>query len=297
MLAENILDRIGFTPEYKEQYFHYSGILGNILEPYVAEYMQNETSSLWECFQKAYRITDVHPYTVDLMFILACTGYMEEKCKEKGISNEIFENSMRDILYKLEECLQVKKIFGVFVGTWYDTFFRDNLMALGRFQYRLRKFPLSEGQTLQICGKTFTAEDNIVDFHIPSSGPMTRELCMDSFKRAYDMFPEYRVNGVLPMYCGSWLLYPDFEEVFSVSPNVMAFRNDFTIFDVSTQDTFTDSWRVFGTDETDIEKLPERTSMQRNFKAYMKNHTSFGNGYGILLFDGEKVVKENVHKM
>ena len=293
MLAENILDRIGFTPEYKEQYFHYSGILGNILEPYVTEYMAGETP-IWESFQKVYRITDVHPYTADLMFILACTGCMEEKYKKNGISNEIFENSMRDIVYKLEECLQLKKIFGVFVGSWYDAFFKDNLMALGRFQYRLRNLPLSEGKTLHICGKTYTAEDKIVDFHIPSSGPMSPEMCIDSFRRAYEMFPEHRVNGVLPMFCGSWLLYPEFEEAFSASPNIMAFRDYFTIFGIYPQETFADSWRVFGTEESDIEQLPERTSLQRNFKKLLRTCTTFGNGHGILLFDGEKVIKEDI---
>ena len=296
MLAENILDRIGLSAEYKEQYFHYSGILGNILEPYAAEYMQS-TLPIWDYFQKIHAITDVHPYTVDFMFVLACTGYLEEKWKSMGISNEIFENSMKDILYKLEECIQIKKIFGLFVGSWYGAFFHDNLMALGRFQYRMRHLPLQEGESLNICGKTYTAEDKIVDFHIPSSGPMTREACMDSFRRAYDMFSEQRIGGVLPMFCGSWLLYPDYEEVFSASPNILAFRNDFTIFDVHSQEHFSDSWRVFGTDETDIEKLPERTSMQRNFKTYMKHHTCFGSGCGIVLFDGEKVIKDNIYKI
>ena len=111
---------------------------------------------------------------------------------------------------------------------------------------------------------------------------------------AYALFPKRVKNGILPVFCGSWLLYPDYAEVFGANSNIIKFAKDFHIFFVQIQETFRDGWRVFNTlcyDNPDL--LIQSTSMQKNFVRYIKENRPFGSGTGILLFDGEKVITQN----
>ncbi|MBR5459918.1 MAG: hypothetical protein IKV53_03550, partial [Clostridia bacterium] len=44
-------------------------------------------------------------------------------------------------------------------------------------------------------------------------------------------------------------------------------------------------------EDTPLEDLPLNTSMQRNFHEYLKTHEyAYGVGWGLILFDGEKLL-------
>lgn len=59
------------------------------------------------------------------------------------------------------------------------------------------------------------------------------------------------------------------------------------------KDKFEDAWRIFYTfDTSDVDALPEETTLQKNFKECLKTDSKYGSGYGIFLFDGEKIIKE-----
>jgi hypothetical protein len=53
-------------------------------------------------------------------------------------------------------------------------------------------------------------------------------------------------------------------------------------------------WRIFGRrDSYDPENLPRNTDLQRRMADYLAaNDNVTGSGYGVFVFDGEKVVKE-----
>ena len=56
--------------------------------------------------------------------------------------------------------------------------------------------------------------------------------------------------------------------------------------------SFEDSWRVFGCDEyKDTKALPDKTTMQRAFIKHIEENKKFGYAFGILFFDGERVIK------
>ncbi len=290
MLANGFPEKIDFTEEECAKYHAFDDKVHEEIEVWAKSYMQEEIA-MWQALEQIHKLPEIQEYTLDLLFVLACTGYLEERYQKNGVAEEIFIDTMRDIKHKLDECMTTKGVFGIFVVGWYDLFFRGDLMALGRLQYRTMQY---NDVPVTVLGKDFTAEDRVVDCHIPSSGPLTRDLLLDSYKRAYAMYPEYRINGVLPIRCHSWLLYPPYEKVFATSKNITGFRNDFSLFSQEQHERFEDSWRVFGADSDDIEMLPETTSLQKTFKEYIKEGGTFGAGVGFILFDGEKVIHQDL---
>ncbi len=289
MIAENLLEKIGFDEREIKTLNEYRKIIGNKTEPFSKAYTSGEISlNKALCEVSAFKSDELNVYTAHLIFLLDCTGYLLEKYRREKVSDEIFYHTMKDIKYKLDECLKVKGVFGNFVADWYEGFFHGGRVALGRLQYE----PLVHSKDVLKIGD-FSAKDGDfkVQCHIPSSGPLGSELCKESFKLAYDYFKDKLKDGILPVFCESWLLYPPYEKPFSSSKNILDFRRNFYVYETVNQDKFGDSWRVFDTDyDGNLKSLPDKTRMQKGFIDYISEEGSFGIGKGVLLFDGEKVL-------
>ena len=114
---------------------------------------------------------------------------------------------------------------------------------------------------------------------------------MDAFRQAWQEFPAYRKDGVLPILCDSWLLYPPYAQVFPTQSNVGKFRTLWTLYQQKEQEGFPDCWRVFSMDlPQDLTRLPQSTRMQKAFAGYLSTGGSCGGGAGIVLFDGQKIL-------
>ena len=124
--------------------------------------------------------------------------------------------------------------------------------------------------------------------HIPPKFKMSKETVTKALKQSYEY---YGLNGVVAYQCHSWLLYPDFETVFVAGGNIMDFRSCFDILHASNNPTFEDCWRVFKVGEIhDLDSLPTDTRLQRNIIEHMKKGGKTGEGFGVLVFDGEKIL-------
>ena len=296
MLVKNLMNEIGFTKDEQNKYYEYKNLIGTRMDSYAEDFMRGKIS-FNEALDNVHKFQScgLHQYTIDLLFVLECTSFLLEKYESNGISKKIFIDAMKDIKYKLEECIRVKNIFGIFVVEWYENFLYLKRIALGRLQYDISIY---NGDAITINHYTIHEGDFVLWCHIPSSGPLNPELCMESFKMAYDFFADKLNNGILPIMCCSWLLYPQYREVFGEKSNVASFTSNFEIVDVQHNEKFDDMWRVFGVecDSIDINDLPSNTTMQRNFIQYMKKGYSFGEATGFILFDGENVLTKNNKK-
>lgn len=290
MLAENLFENSGFCTKYSDEYYKYKEILGDFLDSYVEEYTSRKIT-MRETLDKlnAVSIPDVHTYTLHLMFILECTSYLLDKYRAEGIDDKHFYDSMRDIPCKIEECMNIHGIFGTFVAEWYGGFIHNGRMGFGRLQFDRRIY---EGEPLILQGYTVEPGEFILGCHIPSMGPLHHKLCMDSYKQAYEFYRDRLRAGVLPIFCESWLLYPGYVPLFGEKSNTLEFIRDFQIYKTENAEVFKDCWRVFGTDyKGDVSPLPDNTGLQKRFRAYIKDGGAFGYGFGVILFDGEKVIK------
>lgn len=234
----------------------------------------------------------VEPYTLDLVFIVVCAELLHKRYKRAGLSDELFWAGCDDFRCKLLECMACKSVAGTFVASWNDGFFQMNRFALGRFQFEYGTFDNEDFKTSS--GYTVKKGDKCINFHIPSSGiPLTDEVRLDSYKKAYKFFKNQRTKeGYLILRCGSWLLFPKHDEFLPKESNILKFAHDFEIFDWREKDDFGDAWRVFNQyAELPVEQYPEDTKLRRAFKKWLLDGNKTGYGSGVIVFDGEKIVR------
>lgn len=231
------------------------------------------------------------PYTVWLLFLIGAARPAKELYRDRGISEEVFWATFEDMKYKALECKAVHGVWGTFVAFWYPIFFSCDIVKLGRLEYETTVY--DEDQPYEKDGIVLKKGDPILSIHIPSSGePFDEAARLASYRLAYDFFREERKGGPLVCQCGSWLLYPPYREILSPASNIVSFQGDFDIAFSQEEEKFHDAWRVFGADyEKPAAELPEKTSMQRAFKRWLLEGKKTGEGFGVLVFDGERIVK------
>ncbi|MBR6649881.1 MAG: hypothetical protein IKL36_00550, partial [Clostridia bacterium] len=140
--------------------------------------------------------------------------------------------------------------------------------------------------------------DPVLDVHIPSSGRMPYEEVLASYKMAYEFFPEYRINGLLPICAGSWLLHKSVFDSVKKGTNVDKFINDYDIITAWDTPEFPDCWRIFDMEYTgNPDDLPSDGSLRRGIVDHLKNGGIMGEAFGIVIFDGEKVVNDGGYNL
>lgn len=228
-------------------------------------------------------------YTLHFIFLINCTDILLEKFKNQGIDEEIFWDTIKDFRYKLMECHEVKGIWGTFVAEWMSGYMNMTRFALGRFQY---EEVIYTGDTYKKNGIELNQGDKVYSFHIPSSGkPFDKPTRIASYQRAYEFFGFKEKGERIILVCNSWLLHKNLINILPQSSRVLDFAHDFDI--VSSKDTerFEDAWRVFGKHyEKPLEQLPRDTSLRKVIAEYLLAGGKLGNGYGIIVFDGNKII-------
>jgi len=194
--------------------------------------------------------------------------------------------------YKAIGCKAVKGVWGIFVAEWYRIFFTCDIIKLGRLEFENNHYyydtPYSFGDI-----RLFNSEDIAVkSIHIPGAPePFDKEARLDSYRKAYEFFKDELKGKPLVCICHSWLLFPEYKSILSPKSNIVSFMGDFDVFASHEQEKFEDGWRVFA-DKSELppKKLPENTSLQKAFKKHLINDGKVGCGYGVLIFDGEKII-------
>lgn len=235
--------------------------------------------------QNAGNNVGVHPYTSGLLIFMCLSKHLKKLYLEKGISEEIYHNSMLDLRYKLEECKLVKNIIGSFVAWWFPGFFDMTRFALGRLQFELSTY---NGEDYEKNGKKVTKGDIVIGVHIPrSETPITKEATDDAYAQAAKFFADQIPNKQIVFVCHSWLLYKATLEVFPKHANTYRFIHEFDVT-WETHDKegeYNDAWRLFDMDYTGkVEDYPENSSMRRAYKQYLLDGGKTGEGFGIIMY-------------
>lgn len=224
-------------------------------------------------------------YTVYLVFLMECVIRSKERYEAKGISDEVFWDTMTDISYKVVECKKIHGVYGVDTFAWFHGLFAPYTFKLGRLEYAIGELIYDSYKDYAVKG------DTVYNMHIPSAGALTYELLMDSLKRAYDFF---KPGKYLIVHCGSWLIYPPFyREVFLEGSNMKMFYEQFDILDESQTGKYgVYRWVFSKTENTPDSELPQDTRLQRNMLKFFSEGKSAGVGKGIIVFDGEKIINK-----
>lgn len=293
-----LLERLPVSAEAKT-YFRTVG--DRVFDGYDSEFQEAVITYAEENFEpnkttelaKALTAKSGIPLNAVIFMIVACSAEgMEREYARRGYDPRMFADFLKDLACKVGECHRWHGEWGYMKLTyWYPLFFRFELFAIGRFQYQLYQRP-DEDRPITVGGHTVQPEDMVYFIHIPGIGPLTEDVRLDSYRRAYDFFKDDFGDKPCVFYCTSWLLYERNREFMSPTSNIVAFMNDFKIvksFEVPVQKY----WWVFDQPyEGDASVLPRDTSLRRNLADWLAGGGIPGGGDGYFVFDGEHIVND-----
>lgn len=236
--------------------------------------------------------TKVNEYALWLLLVVAASKEAMQEFIKKGANEQIFWDTFTDLRYKLLECKNTKGVWGTFVAHWYRKLLRANVIKLGRLEFETRTFVFEEPY---IFGDiTLEGEVDVKSVHIPSAPEkFDFDARLDSYKKAYKFFMGSEKGKPMVFICHSWLLFTPYKEILSPKSNIVDFMGDFDIIKIEETQRFGDAWRIFGADaEKEPQNLPEKTSLQRAFKEYLVQGNNVGQGIGVIIFDGEKILNK-----
>jgi hypothetical protein len=227
-------------------------------------------------------------YTFHFLLLVNASYILRKQYDKAGIKEEVFWDTMHDLKYKLAECVENHHVYGTFVGWWYKKIFSGDIFMLGRLQYERNTYPMRE--TYKRAGIRVDWGDPVLSIHIPSCGPLTEPQRMDSYRRAYNFFSHD--GQPIVCICDSWLLHKGHEEFLPEQSNIRSFMRDFDIIESRDHEKPQGSWRIFGSAAVnDPATWPEDTGLQKAYKQHILSVGSTGSGFGILIFDGEKIIR------
>ena len=247
-----------------------------VFQQYIADYRSGtlDYALANEAIGAAAPAAQVHPYTALLVFYILLCEHLQTLYTAKKIAPEIFDNTVSDLRYKAQECFAVHGVWGTFVAFWNDGFFDCKRFGLGRLQYEISPLPC-EGR---IGEKIYPVGTEAINIHIPSSGPLRKADCEASFAQAKSFFKK---SPALFM-CDSWLLYPAHRSFLPPHSSILMLMDFFEIIAVRDYAEFRDAWRIFGKPAVaPYTDLPENTSLQRAFAAWLRAGNPVGGAIGI----------------
>lgn len=182
---------------------------------------------------------------------------------KKGIPTDIFINTMKFCTRFLHEHYKVHGRYR-FVWAWWfsrQLFLRE--FRIGALEY-------------EFC------EGNCVHLHIPSDADFSMTSVLESLSQFQDFcnqyFPEWKTER---MECASWLLSPALKNVLTDNSHILAFQKLFDVIETDYESMAVLDW-VFPGFDTVSDKLPEKTSLQKNMKKYLLAGEKIGWSKGIL---------------
>lgn len=249
------------------------------------------TKEALECVKTLTDAAELEEYTFAMLFMMRASERLRERYRNASIPEELFWHTMEDFRYKIAECHEMTGQWGNRSGAWQNRYFIMSTIAIGRFLFEKKEFKY---ERYEKAGLTIHQGDLVYSLHIPSSGmPFDRQARLDSYKRAYEYYQCKQQGKPLLVVCHSWLLYPGQTEFLPQNSNILDFMKDFDIIDSEERDEFQDSWRVFGrASALPPQQWPRDTSLRRAYAERVCNGGKTGLGYGVLFFDGERIINQ-----
>lgn len=263
---------------------------GEIYDGYIEMYSKdalNDYKKAYDAMVHAAKLSGVHEYSVALLLLIGLSKHLRKRYEKRGVSYQIYYDSMCDLKWKLLECHRMHDVWGTFAFDWEAGFYRFELFALGRLQFEVTKYSgdYSKGEYAIHDG------DSVINMHIPSCGPLLHEDCLASYRKAAEFFADRFMDKPIPFVCYSWLLFPQNREILPKNANIITFMNDFDIVSSSIDEPGSDLWRIFYNEyRKRPQDLPRDTSLQRGYADWLMQGNKTGMGIGIFFHDGEDIL-------
>ena len=256
-LQEELIDSVvNFINENKCEYMNYAK---GMTDFNIAEKMFIE-------FSEKYNGNKLNTHIL-AVYMLSCL-YSYEKYQELGISDDIFNDTMKCFTRFVSEC--TKKTGECYFDRGFWTYRQTALQIfrIGELEYEL-------------------VEDNgtkLISIHIPSDAILTKELIEESvYKCRKFMEKHYPDYTGCEYVCGTWLLSPNLRNYLNEGSRILQFQSFFKIKNFNQESKDFIDWLFMKDKDYDITMLPENTSLQRNVKKALLEGNKIGSAYGTLI--------------
>ena len=190
----------------------------------------------------------------------------------RDVEEEIWIDTMKSYSRFVREHFSSCGRYGFDRGFW-TTRQRDaKLFRLGELEYEL---------ILREDG------DTVIGLHIPSDACLDPINLNNSLAKARHFLKEhFQEWATAPVQCESWLLSPVLKDLLPPTARILLFQAAFDLTETDPESDEVLQW-VFGLTEATkgsvrLENLPEKTTLQRNLKAYMIKGGRVGTAAGVL---------------
>ena len=201
-----------------------------------------------------------------LCCMLRCAMRAKAEYDRRGIPEEIYADTMAAFSRFVREHKESYGCYGFNRGSWTPRQVSSRLFRIGQLEYEL----------------TALDGESIVSLHIPTDVDLRPDILRPDLRAGlevlYRLFPEYAGRKV---YCHSWLLSPQLNELLPETSNILRFQELFDIAPEGIPGNDVLLW-VFKNPRLPKEDYPENTSLQRKLKQFFLNGGQFLEGAGYL---------------
>lgn len=221
----------------------------------------------------------IHKYTIEMLYLLCLMPDLKAHYQRENIPLQYYDSFAYNLKAYTESCKRTYGVWGTDIAWWLMDFFKLKLFSIGRLQFRRRKFRKDIGG--------YTKGDYYLDIHVPGGAPLTSELCAASYAEAADFFRQrYHMTDIV-FGCHSWLISPDLVSILPVKSNILTFSRGYTILETHTDPTSSAVRFIFDVPAlpSDLDTLPEATSLQKAIKQHLKAGKTINTAFGIMDYE------------
>lgn len=148
----------------------------------------------------------------------------------------------------------------------------------GRIDQHPITLPLEEWKQPFING------DQMITIHIPAGAPLDFDACRDSLRQAIAFYPRFFPDFQFKaLQCGSWLFDPQLADYLPAQSNLIRFQTLFHRYPMVNGSSWQIRERVFGDPELPLDKVPQKTSLQKIVKKHLQEGRQWRSGCVITL--------------
>ena len=264
------------------------------VEYYIKKHERKISCYLKSCYKNRWEIHLKKDDFTKLCLVYAFLPVVKDRYTKKGISDEIFFDTMNDIKIWINDCRDNLHSVGLNELNWIMHHMNMNIFKIGRLQYQKMFYYMPNSYKKN--GVEIKFGDKIWNVHICRGEKLDFDACEKSFQMAQEFikeyFPEYPDNKFM---CHSWLLYPTNKEFMPEGSNILKFPELWDV--VSHREDPASAYRwLFSVRYKNkemlknkkktgsygcTEKLPQNTVMQQKGVEYILNGGTLGDGFGV----------------
>ena len=212
-----------------------------------------------------------------LSYLYMCDS-LWKKYQEKGISYEIFKDTIHDIVVWTDTWSNLKGELYLGEINWLKRHMTMKLFKLGRLQFCMAELPHD------LEGTEFRQGDKVIEVHIPEGGGLTPEACDASFAMAKEFFTKfYPEFDYCCFTCHSWLLDDTLCKFIKPESNMIQFQNRFQVVSKEKSDAILRYTFAWNTTRSSLKNRVATSSFAQKVKEHALSGGEFYEAEGYIL--------------